>query len=536
MNAPDPAAPRRLRRFPLFRVETFLFFLVPTALLAAFFFRPFLENERFAYRDVGYFYYPLFEQIHSEWERGRLPLWDPFENLGQPLAGNPTSSVFYPGKAIFFLSSAGCVDFNACFSLYIIGHVALSFFGVYFLTRRLRISRAGAVLAGTSYSFSGPILFQYSNVVFLVGAAWLPFLALFSFDFFASATVGGKLKSALKLSVAQALAILGGEPQIVYLSTLAFFAFSFFAPVRLALPTVRTPREIPTAQALPTMSPVVLARRVRRVRDRFRNRLALGLLLAVGASTATFFLAAPQILPSAELIARSERAAAGVPRSLWEIPAALWRSSVKNNAVNASERKASPSEKAQNSAAKLKTTVEIGRRIALASGLGVGRSGFSRTSAVDSFLVRPVGSRFFRKKSPFGRRPFIAASFRICSPSPRRGSAPAVDVRDGGARKIAFSGAFSNVPNSNAKKFPPTRRKPPFQPSNFPRFLDATGRRAPFSAFGRLGLSSFRRRRRSAVSASFGRFVSQRRSSAARRPLRRLSTATRSAGFIGFST
>ncbi|MBQ7813817.1 MAG: hypothetical protein IJ387_04895, partial [Thermoguttaceae bacterium] len=63
MNAPDPAAPRRLRRFPLFRVETFLFFLVPTALLAAFFFRPFLENERFAYRDVGYFYYPLFEQI-----------------------------------------------------------------------------------------------------------------------------------------------------------------------------------------------------------------------------------------------------------------------------------------------------------------------------------------------------------------------------------------------------------------------------------------------------------------------------------------
>ncbi|MBQ9126489.1 MAG: hypothetical protein IJY15_01870, partial [Thermoguttaceae bacterium] len=245
MNASDSAS-RRSRRFPFFRVETFLFLVVPAALLAAFFFRPFVANERFAYRDVGYFYYPLFEQIQSEWKRGRLPLWDPFENLGQPLAGNPTSSVFYPGKAIFFLASAGCVDFNVCFSLYIIGHVAFSFFGVYFLTRRLGISRAGAVLAGTSYSFSGPILFQYSNVVFLVGAAWLPFLALFSFDFFASATVGGKLKSALKLSVAQALAILGGEPQIVYLSTLAFFAFSFFAPVRLALPTVRTPREIPT--------------------------------------------------------------------------------------------------------------------------------------------------------------------------------------------------------------------------------------------------------------------------------------------------
>ena len=313
MNASDSAPRRsRLRRSSLFRVETLLYFVVPAALLAAFFFRPFAAGERFAYRDVGYFYYPLFEQIQTEWERGRLPLWDPFENLGQPLAGNPTSSVFYPGKAIFFLASAGCVDFNACFSLYVVGHVALSFFGVYLLTRRLGISRAGAALAGLSYSFSGPILFQYSNVVFLVGAAWLPFLALFSFDFFASPTLGGKLKSALKLSVAQALAIFGGEPQIVYLSTLAFFAFAFFAPARLAVSSPKTAS-------------------VRLVRDRFRTRVALGVLLVCGASTATFLLAAPQILPSAELIARSERAADGAPRSLWEIPAALWGNNAKNN-------------------------------------------------------------------------------------------------------------------------------------------------------------------------------------------------------------
>lgn len=313
MNAPLPrrdveTAPRRLR---FFSVESLLFFVVPAALLAAFFFRPLIEGERFSYRDVGYFYYPLFEQIQNEWERGRLPLWDPFENLGQPLAGNPTSSVFYPGKAIFFLASAGCVDFNACFSFYIIGHVALSFFGVYFLTRRLGISRGGSTLAGLSFAFSGPILFQYSNVVFLVGAAWLPFLALFSFDFFAATTIDGKLKSTLKLSVAQALAILGGEPQIVYLSTIAFFAFAFFAPVRLVVKTASPP--------------------VVRLRDRFRTRAALALVLLVAASVATFFLAAPQILPSAELIARSSRAAQGPPRSLWEIPSALWRNSAKNN-------------------------------------------------------------------------------------------------------------------------------------------------------------------------------------------------------------
>ncbi len=407
-NAPDPAAPRRPRRLSFLRVETFLFFALPAALLAAFFFRPLFENERFAYRDVGYFYYPLFEQIQREWERGRLPLWDPFENLGQPLAGNPTSSVFYPGKAIFFLSSAGCVDFNVCFSLYIIGHVAISFFGVYFLTRRLGISRSGAVLAGTSYSFSGPILFQYSNVVFLVGAAWLPFLALFSFDFFASTTVAGKLKSALKLSVAQSLAILGGEPQLVYLSTLAFFAFAIFAPVRLALPTVRTPREIPTSQAFPTKSPVAS---VRRVRDRFRTRLALGLLLAAVASTATFFLAAPQILSSAELIARSERAAGGAPRSLWEIPAALWRSSAKNNVDgNPTTQDTQDNENKQNNENKRnKETTQIKEPSFTASLLGGEIENNGRNRATYRFSVGPwrwaerlfpnVGGRQFPRSS-----------------------------------------------------------------------------------------------------------------------------------------
>ena len=389
MNAPD-SAPRRPRRFPFFRVETLLFFVVPAALLAAFFFRPFVEGERFAYRDVGYFYYPLFEQIQTEWERGRLPLWDPFENLGQPLAGNPTSSVFYPGKAIFFLASAGCVDFNACFSLYIVGHLALSFVGVYFLTRRLRISRAGAALAGLSYSFSGPILFQYSNVVFLVGAAWLPFLALFSFDFFASPTLAGKLKSALKLSVAQALAILGGEPQIVYLSTIAFFAFALFAPVRLAVPTA------PTVSAFPAVPAV------RFVRDRFRTRVALGLLLAVAASTGTFFLAAPQILPSAELIARSERAADGAPRSLWEIPAALWRNKAKNNAATTQE--AQNSESPQN-----KETAPNDATAFTASLLGGGIENNGRNRATYRFSVGPwrwterlfpnVGGRQFPRSS-----------------------------------------------------------------------------------------------------------------------------------------
>ncbi len=48
-------------------------------------------------------------------------------------------------------------------------------------TVRFRLARYGgasvlaAGQAGLAYAFSGSVLFQYCNVIFLVGAAWLPF-------------------------------------------------------------------------------------------------------------------------------------------------------------------------------------------------------------------------------------------------------------------------------------------------------------------------------------------------------------------------
>ena len=40
------------------------------------------------------------------------------------------------------------------------------------------LHQLAAGLCALCYSFSGAVLFQYCNVVFLVGAAWLPFALL----------------------------------------------------------------------------------------------------------------------------------------------------------------------------------------------------------------------------------------------------------------------------------------------------------------------------------------------------------------------
>ena len=130
-------------------------FLIPALLFIAFFLPSFSPNTRFSYRDVAFYYYPLFQQIQNEWNRGRLPLWNPNVNLGQPLAADPTASVFYPGKIVFFLSNINILSFATCFKLYVWIHIALMFILAYRLARRLRVSASGAAPGGACGLGSG---------------------------------------------------------------------------------------------------------------------------------------------------------------------------------------------------------------------------------------------------------------------------------------------------------------------------------------------------------------------------------------------
>ena len=51
-----------------------------------------------------------------------MPLWNPYENLGIPLAGNPAASVFYPGKLIFALP----ISYPWAYKIYIMDHLLLA--------------------------------------------------------------------------------------------------------------------------------------------------------------------------------------------------------------------------------------------------------------------------------------------------------------------------------------------------------------------------------------------------------------------------
>jgi hypothetical protein len=167
------------------------------------------HDHQFAYRDAAHYYYPLYRRVQAEWDAGRWPpLWEPEENAGMPLLGNPTAAVLYPGKLIY---AAFPYAWGA--RVYILAHLALAFAATAAMMRSWRASWTASGLSALAYTFSGPILFQYCNVIYLVGAAWLP-LGVLAVDRWIRL---GSRRALLGLAFVLSMQTLGGDPQASYL-------------------------------------------------------------------------------------------------------------------------------------------------------------------------------------------------------------------------------------------------------------------------------------------------------------------------------
>lgn len=284
--------------------NAWLLLLALTAALILWLFAPALTGaSSFAFRDAAHFYHPLFEYLRGEWGAGRVPLWNPYENLGTPLLAENTSSVFYPGKLLFALP----LDYTWLYNLYIIGHVALAAATAWRLARHLRASTLGVVLGALSYAFSGCVLFQHCNVIFLVGAAWLPLALLYADRMLRQrdpwAIVG--------FGVVVALIVLGGDPHLAYNIGLASAGYALLLwwneRQRRSNPIVAKGRGASTA--------------------RTTLRLPWRLIYLGLGSLAAALLASVQLLPSLEASPYGERSHYEAPRNVYEYARELATSS-----------------------------------------------------------------------------------------------------------------------------------------------------------------------------------------------------------------
>ena len=98
----------------------------------------------FAFRDSLHFYPPLYRLVADEWLAGRVPLWNPLANCGQPLAGMGSAGAFYPPQILLTMLLPDGTSLN----VYCILHLALAATGAYFLARDQGGSRPAATAAG----------------------------------------------------------------------------------------------------------------------------------------------------------------------------------------------------------------------------------------------------------------------------------------------------------------------------------------------------------------------------------------------------
>ncbi|MBA3976504.1 MAG: hypothetical protein C0504_20040 [Candidatus Solibacter sp.] len=116
-------------------------------------------------------------ELHS----GRIPLWDPYSWLGQPLIGQAQPGVAYPLNWLLYAMPLrdGFIKTGWLNWYFVVIHLMAAWFA-YLLARDLRLSRAAAVFAGSAFTLLG-WMGETEWPQMLNGAVWAPLVLLFVF-------------------------------------------------------------------------------------------------------------------------------------------------------------------------------------------------------------------------------------------------------------------------------------------------------------------------------------------------------------------
>ncbi len=202
--------------------------------------------------------------LHDALSRGELPLWSPWAFCGQPFAANAQSACFYPVALIVCRLSGPARALGWLWAI----HVCIALLLTWGLTRRLGGGDLAGSVAGTLYATGGFMLAWAPVPSLMQSAAWLPG-ALWGIE---AALHERRWLGAVGAAVCLAASALAGHMQI---AGFVWLTAALWAAGRLCL---RAVRRKPT--------PV----------------LTLSFAFALAA-----LLAAPQLLPTAELVRLSPR-------------------------------------------------------------------------------------------------------------------------------------------------------------------------------------------------------------------------------------
>jgi hypothetical protein len=220
---------------------------------------------------------------------GHLPLWNPQVGMGAPLLANYQVGLFYPPNWSYFLLAAlGGLPAMAWWQAILVAlHLGWAGIGMALLARRLGLGRTAQTVSGLAFGLSTYLVARAAFLSVMSAVAWLPWVLLYSREI---ARPGLERRAGLALVICAAMQLLAGHAQTTWYTLLlagiwtAIWGWLFFGP---------------------GYENALQRRRWRRALASLASLAKLGAFLIWAAA-----LAAVQLLPTAEYLLQSQRAAA----------------------------------------------------------------------------------------------------------------------------------------------------------------------------------------------------------------------------------
>src|SRR3990172_2406953 len=115
----------------------------------------------------AFYEWPVNKLIGDIYKRGELPLWNPYQAAGTPLAAQYSTRAFFPYQIIENISPVWTWDY------FILGRLLIAGFFTFLFLRAFGLSFSPSFLGGLFYMFSGAFtwfinLEQFTNVAMMV--------------------------------------------------------------------------------------------------------------------------------------------------------------------------------------------------------------------------------------------------------------------------------------------------------------------------------------------------------------------------------
>jgi len=185
-----------------------------------YFHNAFLKGLIPAYYDIYGYFYPMMGLVKEQYLSGIIPFWNNYVFSGFPLMAASQPGVFYPISVILSL----LLPQHLAFMLDITIHFALAGFFTFLYARKIGIANFAALTSGALFAFMGYILFHVEFISVLRTAVWIPLILYF----FEELRIALHVKTALKASLAIALQIFAGHPQIYFFTYMIIVFFVLY--------------------------------------------------------------------------------------------------------------------------------------------------------------------------------------------------------------------------------------------------------------------------------------------------------------------